>query len=284
MLDPTTVEIGVCIHDGVYSIDFCVHKIQLQPSEPVAATLKANVLDTIQKYSYEHHGKFVGCGITEDLHRLCPDLCSFLWSELDIVVMKFKVKAEAPMYSFTEDPENAAAGIMVMRDVDEQADSAARKCVRYFGPGHNPVLSIGFRNKVEPDIGGKAELVSRLESYRETVHEGTWNSVLKYAKELKKGNTKVAFFSATPQGGGVALMRHALIRFYRLLGVNVQWFVDNPLFVGGTWTVAEVVKYVYVGTSRSRIRKSSESQKRTTTSSKASPTPRRDSTKSDRPK
>lgn len=210
----------------MYSIDFCVHKIQLQTTETVAATIQADVLDTIQKYSYEHHGKFVGCGITEGLHDLCPDLCSSLWSELDIVVMKFKVKTKAPVYSFTEDLENAAAGIMIVRDVVEQADSAARKCVMHFGPNHNPALSIGFRNKVEPDVGGKAELVSRLESYRETVHEGTWNSVLRYAEELKKGNTKVAFFSATPQGGGVALMRHAMIRFYRLLGVQVQWFVD----------------------------------------------------------
>lgn len=218
-----------------------MHTIQLNTSETIANVLKADVLDTIQKYSYEHHGKFVGCGITEGLHELCPDLCSFLWSELDIVVMKFKVKGKVPMYSFTEDPDNAAAGTMAVRDVDEQADSAARKCVMYFGPGHNPALSIGFRNKVEPDVGGKAELVSKLESYRETVHEGTWNSVLKYVKELKKNNTKVAFFSATPQGGGVALMRHALIRFYRLLGVNVQWFVNiYSLFVGGGGGLGQV--------------------------------------------
>lgn len=227
MLGPTTTEIGVCIHDGVYSIDFCVHTIQLQPGgTTAAAALKADVLDTIKTYSCEHHAKFVGCGITDALAELCPDLCSFLWSELDIVVMKFKVKGKVPKFAFGDNPNNDT-GAMVTRDVDEQADSAVRKCIMHFGPGHNPALSIGFRNKVEPDIGGKAELVSSLESYRNTVHEGTWNSVLKYAKELKKGDTKIAFFSATPQGGGVALMRHAMIRFYRLLGVNVQWFVNT---------------------------------------------------------
>lgn len=192
-----------------------MHTIQLKPGEPAAAALRSDALRTIQAYSHEHHAKFVGCGITDGLAELCPDMCSFLWSALDIVVVKFKVKTQHPLY-------HAAT---VSADVDEQADSAARKCVMHFGPGHNPALSIGFRNRVEPDIGGKAELVSSLESYRNTVHDGTWNSVLKYADELKANGTKVAFFSATPQGGGVALMRHAMIRFFRLLGVNVQWFV-----------------------------------------------------------
>lgn len=197
-----------------------MHTIQLNPGEPAAAALKADFLRTIQAYSHEHHAKFVGCGITDGLVELCPDICSFLWSALDIVVVRFKVKTQHQLH-------HAAT---VSADVDEQADSAARKCIMHFGPGHNPALSIGFRNRVEPDIGGKAELVSSLESYRNTVHEGTWNSVLRYADELKTNDTKVAFFSATPQGGGVALMRHAMIRFFRLLGVDVQWFVDVLCF------------------------------------------------------
>ncbi|KAG1469585.1 hypothetical protein G6F56_003175 [Rhizopus delemar] len=33
---------------------------------------------------------------------------------------------------------------------------------------------------------------------------------------------------STPQGGGVALMRHALVRCLRLVGVEVHWFVSRP--------------------------------------------------------
>lgn len=51
--------------------------------------------------------------------------------------------------------------------------------------------------------------------------------MLTYAKQLCQNGTRVAFFSSTPQGGGVALMRHALVRFSRLLGVNLTWY--------GTW-------------------------------------------------
>jgi hypothetical protein len=47
--------------------------------------------------------------------------------------------------------------------------------------------------------------------------------MMKFATELKAKGTKIAFFSATPQGGGVALMRHALVRFARVIGVQVSW-------------------------------------------------------------
>lgn len=39
----------------------------------------------------------------------------------------------------------------------------------------------------------------------------------------------ISFISSTPQGGGVALMRHAHIRFYRLLGMKVHWYVTVPI-------------------------------------------------------
>lgn len=49
-----------------------------------------------------------------------------------------------------------------------------------------------------------------------------------YARSLKEDKIRIAFFNSTPQGGGVALMRHALVRFARLLGVRLQWYVPKP--------------------------------------------------------
>jgi hypothetical protein len=48
--------------------------------------------------------------------------------------------------------------------------------------------------------------------------------MMTYAKKLRGNKTKIAFFSSTPQGGGVALMRHALVRFARLMGVDLTWY------------------------------------------------------------
>lgn len=61
------------------------------------------------------------------------------------------------------------------------------------------------------------------EDYKEGVQETTWDAMLEYAQYLKDNNIKIAFFNSTPQGGGVALMRHALIRFFRTVGVKASW-------------------------------------------------------------
>jgi hypothetical protein len=84
-------------------------------------------------------------------------------------------------------------------------------------------LQIGHHRVVQVDAAFRAVLVNSLDEYRTTVGPGTWRAVMKYAEELKQFGTSVAFFSSTPQGGGVALMRHALMRFFHVLGLKVSW-------------------------------------------------------------
>lgn len=84
-------------------------------------------------------------------------------------------------------------------------------------------VTFGHRHEVEVDSDGRAQ-ITNIESYHDTVNMATtWAATMKYAESLKRNNTKIAFFNSTPQGGGVALMRHALIRFLRLIGVNCTW-------------------------------------------------------------
>ncbi|KAI0317854.1 trehalose phosphorylase [Amylostereum chailletii] len=123
---------------------------------------------------------------------------------------------------------SASGKLPIPRTLDEQADSAARKCIMHFGPNNNPRLSIGPRNQVAVDAGGKIHLVDDLDEYRKSVSKGTWDAVIQLADELREKNVKIGFFSSTPQGGGVALMRHALIRFLTALDVDVAWYVPNP--------------------------------------------------------
>lgn len=118
--------------------------------------------------------------------------------------------AETPTVYY--DPKQLPAGhanltagaqnkLPIPRTVDEQADSAARKCIMYFGPGNNPRLSIGARNQVTVDAGGKIHLIDDIDVYRQAVSKGTWNSVIKLADELREKKIKIGFFSSTPQGG-----------------------------------------------------------------------------------
>jgi glycosyltransferase involved in cell wall biosynthesis len=85
----------------------------------------------------------------------------------------------------------------------------------------------GYRGEVEVDASGKAHLTT-AEHYKKSVSCNTWKAAMHFAGSLKERQIKIAFFSATPQGGGVALMRHALIRFFRTIGVHCKWFVPQP--------------------------------------------------------
>ena len=64
-----------------------------------------------------------------------------------------------------------------------------------------------------------------VENYKLSTEDTTWRAMTKYATGLKQKGTKIAFFSSTPQGGGVALMRHALVRFARVMRVNLTWYL-----------------------------------------------------------
>lgn len=254
MVDSNTVRIGISIHDGVYSVDACIQEVAAKDGEDIRNLIRKDAIKTIMLYSLQHSAKFVGAGVTLGLEKICPGICACLWRELDVVGVILKVQTET-LGAFED------TGTITV-DVDEQADSAARKCVMYFGPNHNPALAIAFRNQVKPDAQGAIKLVEGLGEYEATVHKSTWNTVLKYAYELKgykdgqpegdpqRPPTKIAFFSATPQGGGVALMRHALVRFCNALGLNLSWFVFISSIVHSTYLLICVT-----GTSLSPIRR-----------------------------
>jgi hypothetical protein len=94
---------------------------------------------------------------------------------------------------------------------------------RNFGPSLVPLLQVGWRGVVQTDAGFRAHLTT-VQNHKDTCSNATWETMLTYAKKLRGNKTKIAFFSSTPQGGGVALMRHALVRFARLLGVDLTWY------------------------------------------------------------
>jgi glycosyltransferase involved in cell wall biosynthesis len=260
-------EIAISIHDSVYNTDFSstILPYDAAQSDKQTEIIESHVISTLRKFSSEHLCKFLGAGVALSLLREAPNLCTRLWLELDIVPIVFNIKpyhtdsatrttikhrigsatgsfapsgAETPTVYVdhsvlghtgqTLSPAGVHQKLPIPRPIDEQADSAARKAVLHFGPGNNPRLSIGPRNQVAVDAAGKIHLIDDLDAYRNSVGEGTWNAVVQLADELREKKVKIGFFSSTPQGGGVALMRHALIRFLTLLDVDAAWYVPNP--------------------------------------------------------
>ncbi|TPX30061.1 hypothetical protein SmJEL517_g06276 [Synchytrium microbalum] len=133
-----------------------------------------------------------------------------LWSDLDIL----------PVLCCTYGP-----------GIEERACSAARKCISFFGPlaGVNvPRLCIGSHNEVEVDANGWIHMVDLSDFRRQFSSDGSWQFLLKMAERTRNRNLRIGFVSSTAQGGGVALMRHALIRLLKLLGIDAHWFVTRP--------------------------------------------------------
>ncbi|KAF2463753.1 trehalose synthase (Ccg-9) [Lindgomyces ingoldianus] len=247
-----TIDVGFASHDGTYSIDFAVTTLGGKnglsgtdsgrdtpglsgaqtpsgvmtpsglrtplPPEERPMVLADYLVEKITEYQRSHLYKFVGAGLTKEVIEMSPDLPARLWEELDIVPLVFvrEPDEERP-------PKLEHSSIMV----DEEADSMARKCLMYFGPNQQPRVQVFFRNRVAVDANGQIR-ITVAKQYPETVGKRTWDATMQYANSLKQNNVKIAFFNSTPQGGGVALMRHALIRFLDLINVNAAWYVPKP--------------------------------------------------------
>ncbi|KAI5206033.1 trehalose synthase [Aureobasidium subglaciale] len=208
------IEVGFCAHDGTYSMDFAVQCIETQGS--VAKTLSDYVIMKVREYQNDHDYKSLGAGISKTARNLSPDLPARMWAELDIPTLEFE-------RNVVESDRNK----IIVVDVDEEADAMARKCVSMYGPQKQPLIQVSFLNEVDVDAAGHA-LLCTLQQYRDTVRKPTWDATMYYAARLKKRGIRMAFLNATPQGGGVALMRHALVRFARLLDIEMKWYVPRP--------------------------------------------------------
>ncbi|KAG7404188.1 Trehalose phosphorylase [Fusarium oxysporum f. sp. rapae] len=182
------------------------------------------VVKEVEDYEHENFAKFIGAELPTKLGRISKTLCSRLWLDLDIVPIVVLAEREDK----GEEDRKGKKNFCNVKRVDEQADSMVRKCVMHFGPSQTPLLQVGFRGFVQTDVGFRAYLTT-LQNYRDTCGTSTWETMMAYAEKLRRNKIRIACFSSTPQGGGVALMRHALVRFARRIGVDLSWYVPKPL-------------------------------------------------------
>ncbi|KAK6222228.1 clock-controlled gene-9 protein (glycosyl transferase group 1) [Colletotrichum tabaci] len=215
--DSHTAVVALAIHDTVYLIDFTVKHINLDDATQTGNDAIADyIISTLEDYEHANFSKFIGAGLPMTLKYMSQSLCSRLWLDLDIVPVVLRPDDEHKEKSFWD-----------IKRVDEQADSMARKCIMNFGPSLVPLLQVGWRGVVQTDAGFRVQL-NTVQNHKDTCGTPTWDATMFFAKKLRENKIKVAFFSSTPQGGGVALMRHALVRFARLIGVDLTWYVPKP--------------------------------------------------------
>lgn len=128
----------------------------------------------------------------------------------------------------------------------------------HFGPSLAPLCQVGYRGIVEVDSGGLANILA-VEDFEKSCGAQTWNAMMHFVTSMKKAGTKVAFFSSTPQGGGVALMRHALVRLAKLLEVDLTWYVPKPK--PGVFRITKTVHNILQGVAPPEVRISDEEKK-----------------------
>ncbi|CAI7664038.1 unnamed protein product [Penicillium crustosum] len=225
--DHHTSTVAIAIRDTTYLLDFIEKKFTNGQASSDEAT--DFIISELKEYSARHLEKIVGISMPEHVAKHCPRLCPRLWAELDIVPLVLSNATLIDRLSIeqaSENPNPRSSG-WNEKTLDEQAESMARKGVRLFGPENTPLLQVGFLGLVEVDTAYHVRLAD-LSDFQKTVSDRTWTAMQRYATELKERNVKVAFFSSTPQGGGVALMRHALLRFSHYLGTDMKWYVPKP--------------------------------------------------------
>ncbi|KAH6983275.1 family 4 glycosyltransferase [Ilyonectria sp. MPI-CAGE-AT-0026] len=243
--DDHTAVVALAIHDTTYLLDFSVKHVALDEDLREGNDLIADhIISEVENYEHENFVKFIGAGLPTSLKYMSPTLCSRLWLELDIIPVVLRPDSEAKEKSFWD-----------VKRVDEQADSMVRKCILNFGPSLVPLLQVGWRGIVQTDAGFRVHLTT-VGDHKATCSLPTWNTMQVYANRLREKKTKVAFFSSTPQGGGVALMRHALVRLSRLLGVDLVWYVPKPR--PGVFRITKNVHNILQGVSHPDQRISAE--------------------------
>ncbi|CAG8145439.1 hypothetical protein PENNAL_c0002G09949 [Penicillium nalgiovense] len=256
--DHFTPTIAIAIRDATYLLDFIEKQF---PNKVSAEEATDFVISELQKYSENHLEKIVGISMPDHVAKHCPRLCPRLWAELDIVPLVLSNVTLIDRVSVEQPSENGASKITAGWDekpIDEQAESMARKGVRLFGPENTPLLQVGYLGLVEVDTAYHVRLAD-LSDFQKTVSDRTWSAAQNYATDLKERNVKIAFFSATPQGGGVALMRHALLRFSHCLGTDIKWYVPKPR--PGVFRVTKTNHNILQGVARPDERLTPENKK-----------------------
>lgn len=203
----TSVYVGICIdtkkhiyisvvkHNG-----FLILRVKLN-----SANVSQSILKWIQAYEKNKLTKIIGVSLVNFRSKVSENdiayLSAMLWMREDALVFEYQIKAKTSIQS---------------------ADLAAKKVTKEFSDKIIPKVKVDKNNKVI------VHPLVRLADYERLVGLKKFKILVNLANRLEKENEIIAFFSATPKGGGVALMRHALIGLLKLLGVDAEWYVMHP--------------------------------------------------------
>lgn len=115
--------IAIAVRDSSYLLDFAQYTYSMSNQSDDKAGITQFIIEKVRDYQGEHGEKLIGLAMPSDLAERCPDLCSRLWSELDIIPIVLRKSEEKVSWGMFEEH-------LSQRPLDEHTESIARKCIR----------------------------------------------------------------------------------------------------------------------------------------------------------
>jgi glycosyltransferase involved in cell wall biosynthesis len=109
----------------------------------------------------------------------------------------------------------------VDKEIKEMAIEAAKRTASRFT--EEDLIKVSLKKDREVGVSW----LVRLADHERITDAHEFALLKELARTFKAKKNDLLFINSTPQGGGVALMRHAIIRLYRLLGISAHWHVMN---------------------------------------------------------
>jgi glycosyltransferase involved in cell wall biosynthesis len=195
---PQPAYVGIQVKDQMLSI---AEASRGNTTTHTHALLSSNVTNEIlywlKQVAQQKHQQYIAAMVQDaGQHK---DLRSALWLQEDIVP-----------YIIERQPVSHAANV----------EDLVQEVVSRFDESNIASIQLNASHEVQV-----AELVT-LDDYCKTASQEDFAQLLDLARALQ--GKKLVFINATPRGGGVALMRHALVRLLRLLDVDAHWYVLIP--------------------------------------------------------
>jgi glycosyltransferase involved in cell wall biosynthesis len=217
------IEVGVLYHYIFRSIE----KLHIGTPHQNEYPTQDDIYNWMLHFLRERKMKIVAVSFDEsvidpnDMNQM--KLCERLWLDFDIIpITKMKVNSKDVMehvrfmtMNYFELP--SSAGKLTVRE-------SSAGDVPFYG-FDIPCIRFDEHRRVFP------QFLTTLDTYQDQMYAGgsvsqeMFQRMSHEAERFKKLGNRMLFLNSTAQGGGVALMRHALLRVYDLLGCDVNWHV-----------------------------------------------------------
>lgn len=127
MTDGSDGKVTLAIRNATQLVDFFVYRLVVHGGH-VLSVATSEFISHLRSYGKKNRTKIVAVAVPQTLVNKWPSLCSHLWKDLDAVPLVLECKDR--IREKDEPGELATFLGWERKELDEQADSMARKCLR----------------------------------------------------------------------------------------------------------------------------------------------------------